>query len=162
MASSGRRRCRLGGVTDGRETGIGLHDGNDTAGRLRERRCHYCDVQNRKKYGRGEGETDMWGPRVRKFLYLNPNFWIVTGDETGCSWTSTGGELHNGEPDGIEPRRGYGDGDLGGGRRRGRLLTARSDNLLHGDHEMPTMMCRTPSCMRAERKHARTGIKQIR
>ena len=44
-------------------------------GRLRR---HYCDVQHRKKYGRGEGETDMWGPRVRKFLYSNPNFWIVT------------------------------------------------------------------------------------
>jgi len=81
----------------------------------------------------------------------------AAGDEAGCSWTSSGAE-----PDGIEPRRGYGDGDLGGGRRRGRLLTARSDNLLHGDHEMPTMMCRTPSCMRAERKHARTRIKQIR
>ena len=74
----GRRRGRLGGVTDGRKTGIGLHDGNDTAGRLRERRCHYCDVQNRKKYGRGEGETDMWGPRVREFVYLNSNFRIVT------------------------------------------------------------------------------------
>ena len=74
----GRRRGRLGGVTDGRKTGIGLHDGNDTAGRLRERRCHYCDVQNRKKYRRGEGETDMWGPRVRKFVYLNSNFWTVT------------------------------------------------------------------------------------
>jgi hypothetical protein len=81
----------------------------------------------------------------------------AAGDEAGCSWTSSGGELHNGEPDGIEPRRRYSDG-----RRRGRLLTARSDNLLHGDHEMPTMMCRTPSCMRAERKHARTRIKQIR
>jgi len=81
----------------------------------------------------------------------------AAGDEAGCSWTSSGGELLNCEPDGIEPRRRYGDG-----RRRGRLLTARSDNLLHGDHEMPTMMCRTPSCMRAERKHARTRIKQIR
>ena len=86
----------------------------------------------------------------------------AAGDEASCSWTSSGGELHNGEPDGIEPRRRYDDGDLGGGRRHGRLLTARSDNLLHGDHEMPTMMCRTPSYMRAERKHARTRIKQIR
>jgi len=42
------------------------------------RRRHYCDVQHRGKYGRGEGETDMWGPRVRKFVYLNSNFWIVT------------------------------------------------------------------------------------
>ena len=86
----------------------------------------------------------------------------AAGDVAGCSWTSSDGELHNGKLDDIEPRRRYGDDDLGGGRRRGRLVTARSDNLLHGDHEMPTMMCRTPSCMRAERKHARTRIKQIR
>ena len=47
---------------DGRKTGIGLHDGNDTAtGGFGRRRRHYCDVQHRGKYGRGEGETDMWG-----------------------------------------------------------------------------------------------------
>jgi len=74
----GRRRGRLGGVTDGRETGIGVHDGKHSGGELRESSGHYCDVQNRKKYGRGEGETDMWGPRVRKFVYLNSNFRIVT------------------------------------------------------------------------------------
>ena len=64
---------------DGRKTGIGLHDGNDTAtGGFGRRRRHYCDVQHMKKYGRGEGETDMWGPRVSKFVYLNSNFRIVT------------------------------------------------------------------------------------
>ena len=26
----------------------------------------------------GRWVYDRWGPRVRKFLYLNPNFWIVT------------------------------------------------------------------------------------
>ena len=37
---------------DGRKTGIGLHDGNDTAtGGFGRRRCHYCDVQHRKKGG---------------------------------------------------------------------------------------------------------------
>ena len=74
----GGRRGRLGGVTDGRETGIGVHDGKHSGGELRESSGHYCDVQNRKKYGRGEGETDTWGPRVRKFVYLNSNFRIVT------------------------------------------------------------------------------------
>ena len=58
----GRRRGRLGGVTDGRKTGIGLHDGKHSGVELRESSGHYCDVQNRKKYGRGEGETDTWGP----------------------------------------------------------------------------------------------------
>ena len=37
---------------DGRKTGIGLHDGNDTAtGGFGRRRRHYCDVQHRKKGG---------------------------------------------------------------------------------------------------------------
>ena len=64
---------------DGRKTGIGLHDGNDTAtGGFGRRRRHYCDVQHRKKYGRGEGETDMWGPCVRFDFHLISNFWIVT------------------------------------------------------------------------------------
>ena len=81
--------------------------------------------------------------------------------DMGCSeTTSSNDRLHGGELDSSDPWRR--DGDDLGGRRRGRLLIARSDNLLHGDHEMPTMMCRTPSCMRAERKHARTRIKQIR
>ena len=76
----------------------------------------------------------------------------AAGDVAGCSWTSSDGELHNGKLDDIEPRRRYGDDP--GGRRRGGLLTARGDHLLHGDHEMP-MTCRTPPCMRAERKHAK-------
>ena len=66
----------------------------------------------------------------------------------GCSeTTSSNDRLHGGEWDG-------GEGDDPGGRRRGGLLTARGDHLLHGDHEMPTM-CKTLSCMRAERKHAK-------
>ena len=37
---------------DGRKTGIGLHDGNDTAtGGFGRRRRHYCDVQHRKMGG---------------------------------------------------------------------------------------------------------------
>jgi len=71
----------------------------------------------------------------------------VAGDVVGCSWTSSGGELHNGERDGIEPRRRYGDGP--GGRRCGSLFTAAGDYLVHDDHDE-----RTP-CMRAERRHAK-------
>ena len=47
----GGRRGRLGGVTDGRETGIGLHDGKHNGGELRESSGHYCDVQHREKEG---------------------------------------------------------------------------------------------------------------
>jgi len=71
----------------------------------------------------------------------------VAGDVAGCSWTSSGGELHNGERDDIEPRRRYGDGP--GGRRCGSLFTAAGDYLVHDDHDE-----RTP-CMRAERRHAK-------
>ena len=74
----------------------------------------------------------------------------VAGDVVGCSWTSSGGELHNGERDGIEPRRRYGDGP--GGRRCGSLFTAAGDYLVHDDHDDHDE--RTP-CMRAERRHAK-------
>jgi hypothetical protein len=61
-------------------------------------------------------------------------------------------KLQNGELDGIELRRRYGDDP--GNWRHGGLFTAGDNNLLHGDHEMPTMR-RTASCLRAERKHAK-------
>ena len=75
VASSGRRRGRLGGVTDGRETGIGLHDGKHSGGELRE---SSAPLLRRAAQGEGRWVYDRWGPCVRKFLYLNPNFWIVT------------------------------------------------------------------------------------
>ena len=33
----------------------------------------------------------------------------AAGDEAGCSWTSSDGELQNGKLDGIEPRQRYGE-----------------------------------------------------
>ena len=83
--SEGRWRAREGVVDDlatldGRENGIALHDGKAQRWGLRESsERHYCELcgtgRNREKRGR---ETDMWGPRVRIFFYLNSNFRIVT------------------------------------------------------------------------------------
>ena len=67
--SEGRWRARERGVVDlatldGRKTGIALHDGTHS-GFGRPPTPLLRTVPHRKKYGRGEGETDMWGPRVR-------------------------------------------------------------------------------------------------
>ena len=51
MASSRDIVGDLARVTDGRETGIGVHDGKHSGGELRESSGHYCDVQNREKGG---------------------------------------------------------------------------------------------------------------
>ena len=75
VASSGEGRGRLGDATDGRETGIGLHDGKDTAMRASGGVGAITATCSTGKRG---WVYDRWGPRVRKFLYLNPNFWIVT------------------------------------------------------------------------------------
>jgi hypothetical protein len=61
---------------DGRENGIALHDGNDTeAGSFGRPPTPYRELCGTGRRGR---ETDMWGPRVRNFFYLNSNFRIVT------------------------------------------------------------------------------------
>ena len=76
----GRWRARERSVVDlesldGRETGIGLHDGKHSGGELRE---SSAPLLRRAAQGDGWWVYDRWGPRVRKFLNLNPNFWIVT------------------------------------------------------------------------------------
>ena len=51
----------------------------------------------------------------------------AAGDVAGCSWTSSDGELHNGELDDIEPRRRPGDdpgaGDVAGCSPQGATIS---------------------------------------
>ena len=75
VASSGRRRGRLG---DARRPGKRdrpprrqRHSGG-ASGELG------APLLRRAAQGDGWWVYDRWGPRVRKFLYFNPNFWIVT------------------------------------------------------------------------------------
>ena len=84
----GRWRARERSVVDlesldGRETGIGLHDGNDTAmgasGGVGAITATCSTRRNREKRGR---ENDTWGPHVRFDFHLISNFWIVTDTNT--------------------------------------------------------------------------------
>ena len=76
MASSGRRRGRLGDARRPGKRDRPPRRQRHRSGELREASDAIPrTVWHREKRGR---ETDMWGPRVRKFFYLNFNFRIVT------------------------------------------------------------------------------------
>jgi len=52
----------------------------DGHARLREASAFIAGtVPHREKHGGGRIAYDRWGPRVRKFFYLDSNSWIVTG-----------------------------------------------------------------------------------
>ena len=94
MASSRRRRRRrrgAGGSEVGGELGRGAWStwSRSTAGKLGSAsttattqrwglREASAPLLRRAAQGDGWWVYDRWGPRVRKFLYFNPNFWIVT------------------------------------------------------------------------------------
>ena len=51
----------------------------DGHARLREASAFIAGtVPHREKHGGGRIAYDRWGPRVRKFFYLDSNSWIVT------------------------------------------------------------------------------------
>ena len=75
MASSGDERGRLGVARRPENRDRPPRRRRHSDGRLREASA---PLLRRAAQEDGRWVYDRWGPRVRKFLNLNPNFWIVT------------------------------------------------------------------------------------
>ena len=75
VASSGDERGRLGVARRPENRDRPPRRQRHSDGRLREASA---PLLRRAAQEDGRWVYDRWGPRVRKFLNLNPNFWIVT------------------------------------------------------------------------------------